>query len=62
MVEICINIAFAIFIISCFAKNLNSEHFNVIDQILQYLARSVDKKVKFREKKKLKLINYFNSN
>ena len=40
IVEIYINITFAISIIDKFTKNLNSKHFYAINQILSYLAGS----------------------
>lgn len=40
IVEIEINIAFVISIISGFAKKLKSDHFSTVPQILRYLAGS----------------------
>lgn len=60
MVEIQADIIFTTFMVSQFAKNSSSEHFNVIDQILQYLARSSKRDITFRGEKELKLISYSN--
>lgn len=62
MVETRIDIAFATSIVSRFAKNPSSEHFNAIDQILRYLARSRKRGITtFRGEKELKLIGYSDS-
>lgn len=61
MVKIRIEIAFAIFMINRFAKNSSSEYFNIINQILQYLAGSPDKSIMFGGDKELKVIGYSNS-
>lgn len=53
-----INIAFATSMVSWFTKNLSSEHFNAIDQILQYLAGSLNKGMIFRGDEKLKIIKF----
>lgn len=47
MVETQINIAFTTFIVSQFTKNLSLEHFNAINQILHYLARSCGRGITF---------------
>lgn len=60
MVETWIDIAFATSMVNRFAKNSNSEHFNVIDQILRYLARSHEKSITFEGENKLKLVGYSN--
>lgn len=44
--------------VSRFAKNLSSEHFNVIYQILQYLAGSHERSITFNGEKELKLVGY----
>ena len=46
--------------ISWFAKNPSLEHFNAINQILRFLARSRERGITF-EKKKLKLVGYSDS-
>ena len=58
MVETRIEIAFAPSMVSRFAKNPSSEHFNAIDQILQYFNRSLERGITFGGKKELKLIGY----
>ena len=55
-----IDIAFAISMISKFAKNPSSKYFHAIYQILFYLARSQNKDIIFRGKEKLKLVKYLN--
>lgn len=61
MVETRIDIAFATSIVSRFAKNPSSEHFNAIDQILRYLAGSRKRGITFGGEKELKLIGYSDS-
>lgn len=61
MVETRIDIAFATSMVSRFAKNPSSEHFNAIDQILRYLARSPERGITFGGEKELKLIGYSDS-
>lgn len=51
IIKIQVGFTFATFMISQFIKNSNSEHFNAIDQILQYFARSLEKSVTFKNKK-----------
>ena len=51
MVENQIDIAFAISMISRFVKNPSSKYFNIIDQILQYLAGNPERGIIFRGKK-----------
>ena len=60
MVETRIDIAFTISMVSRFAKNPSSEHFNAINQILQYFARSPERGITFGGEKELKLIGYSN--
>lgn len=43
MIETQINIIFAILIVNCFVKNLRSNYFNTVDQILRYLASNPKK-------------------
>ena len=62
MIQTRIDIAFAISMVSQFAKNSSSKHFNAINQILRYLAGSPEIGITFRGKKELKLIGYSNSN
>ena len=38
---------FATSIVNCFAKNLGQNDFNIVDQILRYLASSQDKDITF---------------
>lgn len=47
--------------INCFAKNPELDHFSVIDQILRYLAGSLEKGIIFGRKSKLNLVGYSNS-
>lgn len=47
-------------IVSHFAKNLRPDHFSARDQILRYLASSKNKST-FREKPKLCLVGYSDS-
>ena len=61
MVETRIDIVFATSMVSRFAKNLSSEHFNAIDQILRYLARSCERGIIFGGEKELKLVGYSDS-
>ena len=61
MVETRINIAFATSMVSRFAKNPSSEHFNAIDQILRYLAGSPERGITLGGEKELKLIGYSDS-
>ena len=61
MVETRIEIAFATSMVSRFAKNPSSEHFNAIDQILRYLAGSPERGITFGGEKELKLIGYSDS-
>ncbi len=61
MVETRIDIAFATSMVSRFAKNPSSEHFNAIDQILRYLAGSPDRGITFGGDEELKLIGYSDS-
>lgn len=61
MVKTRIDIVFTISIVSQFAKNPSSEDFNIINQILQYLAESPDKGITFEENENLKLIKYLDS-
>lgn len=61
MVETPVDIAFTISMISQFAKNSSSKHFNAINQILQYLAKSAKRAITFKEDEKLKLNNYWDS-
>lgn len=56
-----IDIAFATSMVSWFAKNLSSEHFNAIDQILHYLAESRERSIIFEAEKELKLVRYLDS-
>lgn len=51
MVKTCINLAFAIFMVSNFTKNSSFKHFHTIDQILHYLTKSQDKSISLREKR-----------
>lgn len=57
-----IDITFVTFMVSRFAKNSSSEHFNAIDQILYYLTESCKRDIIFKREKKLKLVGYSDSN
>lgn len=61
IVETRIDIAFATSMVSRFAKNPSSEHFNAIDQILRYLAGSRGRGITFGGEKELKLVGYSDS-
>lgn len=61
MVETRVDIAFATSMVSRFAKNPSSEHFNAIDQILRYLAGSAERGITFGGDEELKLIGYSDS-
>lgn len=61
IIENQIYIAFAILIISCFAKNLGPDYFSTVDQILRYKVSSPDKSITFGEKLTLHLVRYSNS-
>ena len=51
MIKTRLDIAFATSIVSRFAKNLNLEYFNTLNQILRYLVRSAEKVITFGEDK-----------
>lgn len=53
MVKIQIDIVFTILMIGYFVKNSKLDHFNSINQILKYLAKSEDKGIIIFEKKNL---------
>ena len=61
MVETQIDISFATFIVSRFTKYPSWEHFNAINQILWYLAVSLERGIIFGREKELKLIGYSDS-
>lgn len=58
IIETRMNIAFATYIVSRFIKNPSLENFDIIDQILRYLAKSFDRDKIYGRDKKLKLIRY----
>lgn len=45
-------------IIYQFAKNSETDYFNIVDQILKYLASSLEKNITFGRESKLNLIKY----
>lgn len=49
---------FAISVVNYFTKNLGSNHFSVLDQILRYLANCLDKSITFGRESKFDLIRY----
>lgn len=58
MVEIWIDILFAMSIVCYFTKNLRLDHFIAIDQILRHLASSLKKDIIFGKEFKRNLIWY----
>lgn len=48
--------------VSSFAKNPSLEHFNAFDQILRYLSESYKKGIIFGGEKKIKFMEYSDSN
>lgn len=48
-------------IVSQFVKNPNSKYFHTINQILQYFTRNTERDITFRKDKKVKLIDYLDS-
>ena len=52
---------FATSMVSWFVMNPILEHFNVIDQILRYLAESCERDITFKGEKERKLVGYSNS-
>lgn len=56
ILETQIDIVFATSIISCFTKNLGPDYFIAVNQVLRYLAGSLEKSITFEGKSKLNLI------
>lgn len=48
-------------IVGHFAKNLEVYDFRIIDQILRYLAESLEKNIIFKRKSEFKLVRYSDS-
>lgn len=61
MVETLIDIAFAMSMVSHFVKYLERNHFSTVDQILRYLACSLEKDIIFSGKSKLNFVWYVHS-
>ncbi len=61
MVETRIDIAFATSMVSRFAKNPGPDHFSAMDQILRYLAGSLERGITFGGESELSLIGYSDS-
>ncbi len=59
MVETWVDIAFAISMVSRFAKNPEPDYFSAVDQILRYLASSLEKGITFEGESKLNLVGYY---
>lgn len=58
IVETWINIPFAILMISHFAKNLKPDHFSIVsNQILRYLANSLEKSITLEKNPNLSLLD-----
>lgn len=62
IIETHIAIVFSTSMVSRFSKNLGSEHFSTVNQILRYLAVSQDREIIFEREPKLKLVGYSDSN
>lgn len=62
MIKISVDIIFTVSIVSCFSKYLGSDNFNIVDQILRYLAYSTEKDIIFMGKSKLNFVRYLDFN
>lgn len=61
IIETYINIPLIIIIVYRFVKYLGLDYLNALDQILEYLARSLQRNITLKTKFKLHLIKYSNS-
>ncbi len=61
MVETRIDIAFAMSMVSRFAKNPGPDYFCTVDRILRYLADSLERNITFQGESELNLIKYSDS-
>lgn len=58
MVKTEIDIAFIIFIVSRFVKNVGSDHFTSVDHIWKYSARGLERGITYGGKSKLNHVTY----
>lgn len=61
MIEIQPDIAFAIFVVSKFAKNPSYQHTEVVKTIFKYLKESQDQGITYDEEKELRIKGYSDS-